>query len=484
MAKSTNVGASVFKDGVVVAASQAAADAGGEVLGAGGSAIDAAVATALALAVVEPSQCGLGGYGGFLTYAPSGSPPVQVSFNTWIPERLDDSVLQLPGSSAPLIDGGRVVAPPAVVPGLVAAHHRFGRLPLNEVTAPAIRLARQGFPVGVELMNSLADHWIRTNGGSPDFAAIFFSRGRPPRVGELLIQADLAATLETLSDSSFRVGAIVDAICDTVSRDGGFLEPADFDADRVTVGPAASIKWSGGRLYGPAEPVSGTGILFQALAAVEGAHLGANRQAAYLNAVSTALGAAWNERLRVARGDPHAAHTTHLCVVDRTGAVASLTFTHGRRTFGSGLVASRTGVLLNAGVGLYARSRNGRAAVTNMTPIVIETEDGARHALGAVGGPRIPAIMLTAAVDVIHYGYTLAEAVAAPHLAVRPGDNMLEAEPPLLERAGAGTSWSTLKAGETFGPATGVTWTGDRAVAAPDPRFHTGVAAPDSQSTR
>lgn len=462
--------------GVVVAAHQAAADAGARALAAGGSVVDAAVATALALAVVEPAQCGLGGYGGFLVYAPAEGEPCQIDFNTWIPARLGDDVLRRPSDDVPLPDGGGAVAPPNVVPGLLAAHARFGTLPLSEVRAPALRLAADGFVLGPDLLRALEDHWKRTSGGSREFAAIFFPNGRPPEAGSRLVQHDLAHTLEALSEEAFREGRVVDAICYAVSADGGFLEPRDFAEGAVAISTAEQQPFAGGRVFGPSQAVTGTGVLFPALATIGAERLGANRSQSYVDEMARALRAAWGERIAQAEGDFAGAHTAHLCAAAGDGSLASLTFTHGRRKFGSGLVASGTGIVLNAGVGLFSRSASGRRSVTNMAPVVIETEDGTRHAFGAVGGPRIPAIVLTSAVDVIHYGHSLTDSLSAAHLAVRPIDGALETEANLAPLSQA-TEWAVLKAGETFGPACGITRpVRGGPIAALDPRFSMGIA--------
>jgi gamma-glutamyltranspeptidase len=305
---------------------------------------------------------------------------------------------------------------------------------------------------------------------------IFFPDGQPPEVGFRLVQCDLARTLEGLSDEAFRRGPIVDAICDAVSADGGFLEPRDFAEGVVEISPVEQQPFAGAHVFGPSEAVTGTGILFPALAMIDVERLGANRSQSYVDEMSRALRAAWDERTGRAKGDFASSHTTHLCVASGDGSLASLTFTHGRRKFGSGLVAPGTGIVLNAGVGLFSPSASGPRAVTNMAPVVIETADGTRHAFGAVGGPRIPAIVLTSAVDVIHYRHSLADSLSAAHLAVSPIDGALETEANLAPLSRA-TEWSVLKAGETFGPACGITRPVQGSpIPALDPRFLMGIA--------
>jgi gamma-glutamyltranspeptidase / glutathione hydrolase len=465
--------------GLALAAVQEAADAGAKALAAGGTAIDAAVATAFALCVVDPASCGLGGYGGFLVYAPPSGIPVQVDFNTWVPQRLDASALRIPGDPAPLIDGGAAVAPLAVVPGLLAAHAEFGRLPLAELLLPSVELARDGFAIGRELTRALSDHWLRTDGGEPGFASIFYASGRPPEGQSQLVQPDLAATLEMISClgiEAFCTGPIVDAVCATVTADGGFLTPEDFTEGRITITPAETTTFQSATIYGPSQETSGTGVLFSALAHIKPHLLGTNRERGYVAELARALGLAWQERSRAAMAALTSRHTTHLCTADADGGLAALTFTHGPRRFGSGLVASGTGIVLNSGLNLFAPTATGPLAVTNMAPVIVEAANGDRHAIGSVGGPRIPGIILSSVVDVVHYGSTMADAIAAPHLSVRAVDGALEAEPELLQHLGIDETGLPLIAGQAFGATCGITRTTDGWIPGPDPRFETGVA--------
>ena len=468
-------------EGLVVAPHPSAADAGARALAAGGSAIDAAVATAFALAVVDPAGCGLAGYGGFLVYAETGRDPMRVDFNTWVPARVDASDLRIPGEGSELRDGGGAVAPPAVVAGLLTAHARFGALSLPELLAPAVALARDGFPIGRELARAFTDHWNRTGGGTPGFASLFYAGGRPLTLGETLVQPELARTIERIADegaASFRSGELVDAICATVAADGGFLEPGDFADDRIAVEAAEPGSFGSARLYGPSLEQSGTGVLFPACAYVDRERLGPNRGRAYVEELRGALERAWRERAERAQAALGSGHTTHFCAADGEGGLVALTFTHGPRRFGSGLVAEGTGLVLNSGLNLFSPAAGGPQAVTNMAPVVIETEGGVRHAVGSVGGARIPGIVLSAVVDVVHYGLPMADAIAAPHLSVRPADGTLEAEPELIERLDLGDGVLPIRTGIEFGPTSGIGGTLDGWQPGPDPRFDSGVARP------
>ncbi|HET8607676.1 MAG TPA: gamma-glutamyltransferase [Gaiellaceae bacterium] len=462
--------------GLVVAATQPAADAGAGALAAGGTAVDAAVAAGFALCVVDAANCGVGGYGGFLTYLPPDGEPVEVDFNTWVPERVDPAGFRQPGDVDQQLRSGPAVAPPATVPGLVAAHERFGRLPLADLVAPAIRLAGEGFPVGHDLGRALAEQWEKRGGGPPELAAVFFPEGRPPVEGERLVLPDLARTLEAIAREGaapLRSGPLVEAICDAVRAAGGFLEPDDFLRDAVVVGPPETVCFESALVAGPPRQTSGAGVLFGALAAIEPDALGGeNRDRGYVDEVARALLAAWDARTGAARLALQSRHTTNLCAADPDGGVVALTFTHGP-WFGSGILPAGTGVLLNAGANLFASTADGPRALTNMAPVVVRQDDGTRHALGGTGGPRIPALLLTAIVDVVHYGLPLADALAAPHLSVRALERELEAEPALLEIAGRGRAMGL----RDYGPAAGITRTDAGSFPAVDPRFGSGVAS-------
>ena len=468
--------------GLVVAPQQLAADAGAQALTAGGSAVDAAVAAAFALCVVDPANCGVGGYGGFLVYAPAAGPPAAVEFDTWVPRHFDSAGLRIPGHTDPqgMLRGGRAVAPPAVVPGLVTAHSRFGRRPLSELIAPAVHLARDGFPVDPYLAWTLSNHWQRTGGavGDGELRAIFYPEGRPPELGTPLVQADLAATLETTSRhgaDAFRSGEIVAAICDRVNADGGRLDAADLEHDGVVVGEPQSVQFASATVYGPSRETSGSGVVFSALGSLDCGRLGPNRGEAYVRELAQALAGAWSERVAAARSAQASPHTTHLCAAGADGDLVSLTFTHGP-WFGSGIVPPGTGIVLNGGANLFAPSASGPVAVTNMAPLVVDdTLRDIRHAVGGTGGPRIPGMLLSAVVDVVHYGTTLSEAIAAPHVSVRASDGRPEVERGLLELFAPDEEVVTIQPGD-FGPGFGITHGPGGYVGAVDDRFESGLA--------
>ena len=162
--------------------------------------------------------------------------------------------------------------------------------------------------------------------------------------------------------------------------------------------------------------------------------LGANRGREYVAAIADGLRRAWTTRISRCGAPASHPHTTHLCAAGPDRDLATLTFTHGP-WFGSDLIAAGTGIVLNGGANILAPSASGARAVTNMAPIVLDSGDGGRHALGAAGGPRIPALLLSAVVDVVCYGASLVRAVASPHVSFGPPTGRSRSRPSCGSRA-------------------------------------------------
>lgn len=462
--------------GAITAAHAAAAEAGAEILRTGGSAADAAVAVAAALCVCDPANCGIGGYGGFMVVHRSGAATGAevVNFNTAVPGEFDPASLGSAARTGRFVHGAASVSFPAVVPGLAAAHQAFGRLPLGDLLAPAVKLARAGFVVTPDLERSLA--WaMRSHGGvSAAFKKVFARNGEPLKAGERLVQPELAASLDYIAvhgAEALRGGPLVDAICAAVSKAGGSLSQKDFAEGAVSVGPAEQTRFRDAVIHGPPKLGSGYGVLVHALAQLEGHARPDNRQTRYIEAVAAALRAAWSEQhalysLLIAESR----HTNHFCAADRDGMLVSCTFTHGPLWFGSGLVAPETGILLNCGVNLLARRRSDDAILplTNLTPVVVACADGGRHAVGSPGGIRIPAVVLQAVLDLVWYKLPLSEALPLPRVSV-DFDGNGEVEPALKSLAPGARE---IRTRDYYGPASGLSLPAKgEAVCARDPRF-------------
>src|SRR5262245_7881944 len=190
-------GRSLMSAGIVTAARAASAQAGARMLAAGGNAADAAVATAFALTVADPANCGIGGYGGYAPIDRGGtSRPLQMEFNTAAPAALEARMLEQAPRRDRFLYGRVSVSRPSVVAGLRRIHDRFGRMPWADVLAPAIELAGGGVLIDPDLARAFA--WARRK---PDAFAPDFWRGfafEPDTVTETsrLTQPALCDTLK------------------------------------------------------------------------------------------------------------------------------------------------------------------------------------------------------------------------------------------------------------------------------------------------
>lgn len=395
-----------FSRAMVVAAHPLAAQAGLEILRAGGNAVDAAAATAYALNVVEPQSSGIGGGLFALIYLAESGEVVALDGREEAPAAAEPKMF-LDRDGAPQrffpdrITGGRPVGVPGAVRALEKMRARFGTLPLARVIAPALRLAADGFPVSTRLAAQLEHHRERLL-RFPATRAVFFPDGEHPvHAGQTLRQPDLAATFRLLAEqgaAAFYEGAIardiVRAVAEAPVNPGG-MTLADLAAYQAPLRAPVVGRFRGYTLYGIGPPSSGGIAVLQMLsllerwppAPVEPA-LSIHRFAqatrlafadreryladadfvpvpvqglldpAYLAARARSLD--WRRPLApVVPGDPPGAptawgvgeesanrSTTHLAVVDEQRNVVSLTATI-EQAFGSGMVVPGRGFLLN-----------------------------------------------------------------------------------------------------------------------------------------
>ena len=292
--------------GMVSASHPDAAAAGLEILRAGGNAIDAAVAVAFALGVVDPSQTGLGGGGGMVVwlrgerraetidfYARTGSDPA------W--SQVDSVAQQQPINV-------RSAGVPGTVAGLLEAHARWGRLQRAQLLAPAIRLARDGFPVSPLLARTAESARARLTADSAA-ARLFLPGGRALRPGELLVQPALAATMERIAEDgaiAFYRGALAERAVAKLRALGSPMTLADWEGYRAQGKPALCTPWLGHTILTAPPPLGGVTVA-EALNLLAAA--GAERQGSLTtspDAAITMVGAirvAASDRNRW-RGDP------------------------------------------------------------------------------------------------------------------------------------------------------------------------------------
>lgn len=223
------------KNGMVTSANPLASEAGLLMLKKGGNAVDAAVATTLAISVVEPFSAGIGG-GGFLLFHSQKTGEIKaLDFRERAPIKatrnmyLDNNGKVRPGAST---DSYLAVATPGTVAGMYEVHRRYGKLPWQEVIKPAIKLAKNGFIISDRISwRSIEAYKNRKQAilKNPAASKIFIRNGEYYQPGERLIQADLSKTLTTISENpqSFYSGEIAKIIADDMAKNGGLITLED-----------------------------------------------------------------------------------------------------------------------------------------------------------------------------------------------------------------------------------------------------------------
>jgi gamma-glutamyltranspeptidase/glutathione hydrolase len=433
------------RGGIVASANGAAATVGAEILAAGGTAVDAVVATAFALAMREPWNSGLGGIGFMVVHPPGGARPEVVDFGPVAPAGLDPAAYPLTGEMRtelftwPRVEGDRNMhgplsfAIPSTVRGYAAAVERFGRTPWRELIAPAVALARTGLPVDwyVTLKTANAAEDLRRYDESRrvwlpgDLPPVCPPSGDAPtlKLGRL---AETLARLAECGPDDFYAGEIARAIAEDVQAGGGVISAADLAGYRPRIVPSLEIPYRDYTLHG-ARGLSAAPTLADVLDRLAGRSFGKLPDPEYFEALVDALQQAYAARLE-GLGDTRPGSddgcTTHITAIDRDGGIAALTTTL-LSSFGSRYVLPQTGILMNNGImwfdprpGRPNSMAPGKRALTNMCPLVAARDGKPRFGVGASGGRRILASVVQMASFVVDFAMTPEEAAHQPRIDV------------------------------------------------------------------
>ena len=469
------------ENGMVVSSQRLASEVGADILKAGGNAVDAAVAVAYAEAVVNPC-CGNIGGGGFLVLHTADGRSRFINFRETAPAAasrdmyLDPSGNVVKGAS---LRGWKAAGVPGTVLGLNTALAQYGTLPLAQVMAPAIALARDGF-VLTRGDTDILESGTKLFAAQANVARIFLRPdGSPWRPGDRLVQADLARTLQAIAArgaEAFYTGAIPQAVEAASRAGGGLLTAADFAAYRVTQTEPLTCRYRGATILSAPPPSSGGVTLCEILGILDGYDLRAAgfnsartvhlmveaMRRAYAdrnlllgdpdfvgNPIAQLLSPAYLEKLRASirpdratpsaeiRPDPgletyEGPETTHISVMDRAGNAASLTYTI-NGYFGAGVIAGDTGFFLNdemddftvkTGVpnlfGLVQGTKNaiqpGKRPLSSMSPTIVLRDGKVALVAGSPGGSRIITINAQTILNMLDFGMEPQEAVDAPRI--------------------------------------------------------------------
>ncbi|HZW19471.1 MAG TPA: gamma-glutamyltransferase [Luteimonas sp.] len=465
--------------GMVVSQNAVASEIGAQVLRDGGNAVDAAVATAFAMAVVLPRAGNIGGDGFMLVYLAGEERTIAIDYRSMAPaaatlDRYLDKDGKVVGDSA----GYTAAGVPGTVAGLALAHRKYGRLPWARLLQPAIRLAADGLVLSRD--EAYALDWGRQRLARSEAGAKVFLHpdGSALRAGERLVQADLAWSLQQIADhgaDAFYRGAIAERLAAGMARHGGLIARDDLAAYRAIERDALLGSYRG---HGIATmpPVSGGGAsVIEMLNILETRDLtkaGAGSADA-LHAMAEAIKLAWADRSRyagdpgfsdipvggltskqyaaqraqlmspdktlpapqLAPGDPwqyESKETTQISVIDADGNAVSNTYTLGS-DFGSGVMVEGTGFLLGNLIGNFPTSAQARAGkdaaktmsnllgpgrrpVSSMSPTMLFKDGELWMVTGSPGGNTIPGTVMQTIVDVVDFGMNIAEATSMPRI--------------------------------------------------------------------
>jgi gamma-glutamyltranspeptidase / glutathione hydrolase len=461
--------------GMVVSTDMMATRIGMEVLRAGGNAVDAAVATGFALAVVHPAAGNIGG-GGFMVIRFPDGRATTIDFREKAPLAAHPEMFVDPAtgeySSRIHHDSHRAVGVPGTVAGFDHAHRQYGRADWSLLVEPAVALARDGFELTPTLARSLANV-LGSMQAYPASVAAFARAGEAYAAGDLLRQVDLAATLErirTQRRDGFYAGRTADLIVAEMERGGGIITREDLALYQPRERTPVRGTYRGYEIISMAPPSSGGVAMIQMLNILEGFDLRStgHNTASYLHHLAEAMRLAYRDRARFVadpdfidvpadrllskayaaelrqRIDPLRAtpsqladlllpaesdETTHYSVVDADGMAVSVTYTL-EASYGSKIVVPGAGFLLNNEMGDFnprpgLSSESGQIGtapnlarpeqrmLSSMTPTII-TRDGQLVAvIGSPGGRTIINTVLQMVLNIVDHEMDIGQAVAA-----------------------------------------------------------------------
>lgn len=482
----------VDEQGMVVSQNELASRIGAEVLADGGNAIDAAVATAFALAVTLPRAGNLGGGGFMLVYLAQERRTMAIDYRSAAPAAAKaDMFLDRKGGRKDNADAGHMAAAvPGTVAGLKLAHERWGSLPWERVVRPAEKLARDGIIVTRDLSEAL--RWGRKRLASSQAAVATFFKpdGSPYMFGERLRQPDLAWTLDRIATAGaddFYRGEIAKRIVADMERRGGLISAGDLAAYQAKLRDPISTDYRGLQVVTMPPASSGGVTLLEMLNMLEQFNLKemGHNTAATVHIMAETMKLGYADR-RMSMGDPdfvknpvelliskpyarqratrisrerstlpeaispfdpmafESPDTTHFSIADGQGNLVSNTYTLGS-SFGSGALVEGAGFLLDNQIKNFSLRVNvpgatfsnsemnkmepGKRMLSSMTPTFVFRAGEPYLVVGSPGGSSIINTVLQIVLNVADHDMNIAEATFAPRLHQNWKPARLEMEP-------------------------------------------------------
>ncbi len=464
------------KNGIVTSSSKLASEVGVEVLKQGGNAVDAAIATAFALAVTWPSAGNIGG-GGFMVYHGDNGHATTFDFREKAPLASTERMyLGLDGNVVANSNhiGALAVGVPGTVAGLWKSHQELGSLPWSELVAPAVKLARDGIPISYSLYTGFSRSKGRFDQYPSSAAKFFKADGSLYEMGETWRQPDLAHTLELIQNNGadgFYIGENAERLAGFMADIGGIITEEDLLKYEPQEREPIRGTYRGYDIVSMPPPSSGGVILVEMLNILEGfdlADMGHN-SADYLHVLTETMRRAYADRAEHL-GDPdfnegmplqrlmdkdyaetlrasidmdaasesspadfaqiyESEETTHFSIVDKEGNMVSMTYTL-EFGYGSGIVVEGGGYLLNNEMGDFnavpgvttVRGLIGTAPnlvepekrpLSSMTPTIVAKDGKPVFTAGSPGGKTIINTTMQVILNVIDHEMNIAQSVEA-----------------------------------------------------------------------
>lgn len=459
--------------GMVASVDATATEVGVKILQQGGNAVDAAVAVGYALAVTHPQAGNLGG-GGFMLLRTASGQTTSIDFREMAPVRASrDMFLDAAGNadSKKSLISHLASGVPGTVAGFALANKKYGTLPLSTLIQPALELARKGIVVNEALADDLKIYGSEVLPAHPNSKAIFYKAdGKPYQQGDKLVQS--LELIAKQGPDAFYKGQIADEIASEMAQHGGLIDKRDLANYRAIERKPVSGSYRGYEVFSMPPPSSGGIHIVQILNILENFDLAkmgfgsadamqvmaeaekyayADRSE-YLGdpdfvkvpwqaLTSKAYAKSLAEQIDVAKARPSSEikpgklapyesnQTTHFSVVDKDGNAVAVTYTL-KTTFGSGIVAGNSGILMNNEMddfsakpgtpnvyGLVGGEANAvqpyKRPLSSMSPTIVAKDGKTWLVTGSPGGSRIITTVLQMVVNSVDFGMNVAEATNA-----------------------------------------------------------------------
>jgi gamma-glutamyltranspeptidase / glutathione hydrolase len=496
-------------NGVVASAKPEATQTGLDILRQGGNAVDAAIATAFAIGVLEPDTNGLGGGGFMIVKLAAMKEAVVIDFREVAPAAARPDLFRLNEKGQVIarahLEGGLAIGVPGDVAGLLHALDHYGsrKLSRTQILKSAITWATEGVPVTANLDANIKDTYEKIR-AFPATAALFLQDGLPYDVGDRIRNPDLAASLKLIADQgadAYYRGELARKIVDEVRRQKGILSLEDLATYQVKVLRPVQGTYRGYTVISTPPASSGGTHLVQLLNILENFDLRASGPG------TTATAHTWSEALKlvfadrakfmgdpafvqvpvqgllskdyakelaaritgtsakgpVEAGDPwkyESGSTTHISVMDKEGNMVAITKSIGT-LFGSGVMVPGTGILLNSHMGDFSAkpgSANsvaaGKRPLSSMSPtLVLDPKGRPFMTLGSPGATRIFPTVAQVISNVIDFGMPLQDAINAPRwFQIQTGPLTLEGRIPVSTFKGLGPLGHDLQVNRDWDP--------------------------------